>query len=973
VDTSEAHGESFREVATMLPVHSRVWGPVVGLILLNPFQSSQAAGVGEVVPGIVILRFTGRANPPPKELQLVPARVGISSIDQVLAKVPSAQLDPFLRIRQSNPSPARETLERTYILRFAQAVNPTDVVGLLLPFSEFEEVRVETYARAQFFGTKQHIPPDDRFPQQWNLHSLQDDRQDIDAPEAWEIERGDPSIIIAITDSGTLVNHPPYFTMNSDIERIWNPLEDVGTQHALSWADINEDDPDDDGREDNVIGTNFAFPPEFPSHADSAYWSATPANTLFGPDPFYYSHGLMVESVAASKEDNWDFLAGEPHSVCGVAPGCKVYHVRTSQTVDTSVPFDPDLIPLLGTPGDDAQAILHAALHADVINMSWGYDPGDLTLEQRNLLLNAVQTAAVDFDCVLVAAVGNTDQGATEVWFPARFSEVVGVGNMAKNLSLYVESVYGPQVGFVSVVAPVDEGIPAESNTICTPFPCVAEESIHVFGGTSAASPQVSGLAALIRSRFPRLNQQEVRDRIARSTEWYWGTTTTDTMKFGSGKVNAYRALTEWGSISANTIWDPSNTRDGKYYLSGDLTIEPGVTLTIKPGVVVKVAPDHKQTLPDGNRVHISVKGSLVINATAQSPVIFESFTDSPPTKSDWSGIQFETGSNGTLKNVVIRNAQVPIRNYAPLTISDCLIEDGVDGIQAYNDLIVRNSILQRLSASGIVWKAGNLELRNVEIRNSDYGISQSTATSTGNFLCRDSKFSHMSVKGISLSSPSSGVAIAHTEVEYSHDGIHLISQTSVAIDSCSLRGNDIGISLLVGSGALIRHCVIDSSATTGVYLVGYTDFSNSVMEVDTVRYSPTGVHFYYGSGGWIRDSRIVNNSLGLKCELNSIPVVRATRIAYGGAGVFAGEGSNPDLGHASGGTCGSGSQEGHNSIHDHSAHHVANLDPAVTVFAECNWWGGTPSPQKFYGNVDYTPHQSSDPNPSGPVENQRY
>ena len=48
-------------------------------------------------------------------------------------------------------------------------------------------------------------PDDPHFPDQWALEQATD--IDIDAPEAWDIERGDSSIIIAIIDSGIDYNH----------------------------------------------------------------------------------------------------------------------------------------------------------------------------------------------------------------------------------------------------------------------------------------------------------------------------------------------------------------------------------------------------------------------------------------------------------------------------------------------------------------------------------------------------------------------------------------------------------------------------------------------------------------------------------------------------------------------------------------------------------------------------------------------
>ena len=50
------------------------------------------------------------------------------------------------------------------------------------------------------------IPNDPLFGQLWGLNQAND--QDMDAPEAWDTELGDPSIVVVVLDIGMQVNHP---------------------------------------------------------------------------------------------------------------------------------------------------------------------------------------------------------------------------------------------------------------------------------------------------------------------------------------------------------------------------------------------------------------------------------------------------------------------------------------------------------------------------------------------------------------------------------------------------------------------------------------------------------------------------------------------------------------------------------------------------------------------------------------------
>ena len=67
--------------------------------------------------------------------------------------------------------------------------------------------------------------------------------------------------------------------------------------------------------------------------------------------------------------------------------------------------------------------------------------------------------------------------------------------------------------------------------------------------GTSMAAPAVSGLAALIKQRFPGISVGELKNHIKNTAD---GVAGNDPLKpfYGHGFVNAYRALTEGGSAS---------------------------------------------------------------------------------------------------------------------------------------------------------------------------------------------------------------------------------------------------------------------------------------------------------------------------------------------------------------------------------------------------------------------------------------
>ncbi len=1041
------------------------------------------------VDGEVIVLF--RAAHAPSSVRSTPEgpSFGVSRVDSLLG------LNGFYAARGfvDGYDVAAVPLARTFLVKCSPDVDEDSLCSSLRRLPEIQDATPNLLLRKEYGGTRTKTPPQStRFGDQWYFHDPANDPADLDAPEAWAITRGSSDVVIAIHDTGIMVDlsDPGCYELHGDLACHWT-AENVG--HPVQCFDISDidttDSPGDpDAIADNVIGYNFA--PHWPGETNQSkirFWNAVPVDWILtgtsltdeipssmncvGMSP----HGTRVASIAAGRWSNNTLeVLGD---IVGLANECPVYIVRAGGVDDVS----PARL------SDEIAALTHAAHHARVINMSWGFSTKPAGTP--DMLEVAIDFAANTKDCVLVSITHN--QGLTnKVYWPAAYSNVLAVGAINKNLTLCSYSNYKSNEAIVDVVATVENGILTDNHVACTgPFgtvPCdgCAQEEVadYSISGTSFAAPQVSGVAALIRTRFPGLTEDRVRARIKRSAEYFQVWAAADSFKFGKGKVNAYRSVTEWGSFTGSRVWKRFaagdtlvESRDGNYYISGDIVIEAGATLTIQADTV-RVAPDIRNLGSDASRVEIIVKGTLKILGTSGDPVVFESFTDSAPTELDWVGIKFQPGSKGilqhvsirnatqdvvvtrpsvsvstwdekktlyldsdlsitsdmtiatdedlyvlgtsdvivtagggvdltvngslickgvgtkkpefrsssgaprswgiltlsalssghTLHNSIIRDAQFTLRSYVPVTIDSCLIRSAVDGIQSYANVVVRNTTMHDFTGNALVWLAGNLNLKNLDVYNSAYGLHQSTATSTGTLTCRKVKFRDIDFRGIDVPSLSSGITIKQTTVRDATDGIYLAYQTSATVDSCELRANDIGISMLLSSGTSIRRCDVDSNTTAGVYLVSFT---HTTMELDTIAHSPVGVYCRTNSNPSIQTSRLLSNSTGLKCESNANPLVRTTRIQSGTNGVLSLDGSAPDLGVAAGGTCGSGAQEGLNSVQNNTGYNVANFDAEVTVNAQCNWWGGTPPASKFYGNVVYTPYRSSDPNPAGSID----
>ncbi len=100
----------------------------------------------------------------------------------------------------------------------------------------------------------------------------------------------------------------------------------------------------------------------------------------------------------------------------------------------------------------------------------------------------------------------------------------------------------------------------------------------------------------------------------------------------GTEQVSAAGPTYKSGPISSDETWNLTNS---PYIVTGDVTVDPGVTLTIDPGVEVKF---------DGV-YSIIVDGTLIANGTSTNKIKFTS-NQSSPAKGDWYTIRLRTENN---------------------------------------------------------------------------------------------------------------------------------------------------------------------------------------------------------------------------------------------------------------------------------------------------------------------------------------
>ena len=230
-------------------------------------------------------------------------------------------------------------------------------------------------------------------------------------------------------------------------------------------------------------------------------------------------HGTAVAGIIAAAAD-----PNHADGFSGVAPDARLISIRQSST-KFGAAADPSTSGF-GDVDTMARAVRMAAdLGASVINISSvACIRAGSTLDDR--ALGAALSYAVDVkNAVVVAAAGNTGSGqcpaqqadatwdsATVVVSPAWYDDyVLTVGSVNAHGEPSSFTLGGP---WVDVAAPGEGVISLSSSGDGLVNALGGQRGPIPLSGTSYAAPVVSGLAALTRSRFPKLTARQVMQRI---------------------------------------------------------------------------------------------------------------------------------------------------------------------------------------------------------------------------------------------------------------------------------------------------------------------------------------------------------------------------------------------------------------------------------------------------------------------------
>ena len=285
----------------------------------------------------------------------------------------------------------------TYLIALPKATLDA-VPDAAAKLSQFKSVL--NFSEPDFLSHKTAVPNDPQLDSQWHLENtgqtggLVD--ADIDAEQAWSIQTGNNSVVIAISDTGIDFNH-------TDLQpNIWTNPNDAP----------NSQDDDSNGYVDDVAGWNFAYADNTPIDDEG--------------------HGTFVAGVIGAVGNN-------AKGIAGVCWQCKLMPLKVLDNFGS------------GYTSDIAEGFAYAQnKEAKIINASHA-GPGSTSLKNA---VNNLQTNGV----LLVAAADN-DARNEDAWkdYPASYTNqnIICVSASDKNDHIAYFANYGPTT--VDLFAPGDD------------------------------------------------------------------------------------------------------------------------------------------------------------------------------------------------------------------------------------------------------------------------------------------------------------------------------------------------------------------------------------------------------------------------------------------------------------------------------------------------------------------------------------
>lgn len=355
-------------------------------------------------------------------------------------------------------------------------------------------------------------PNDPAYVSQWYLRSTEQDH-DIDAPEAWDLERGHANAIIGLMDTGVQFGHP-----------------DLAANIWVNEAEMNgvpSFDDDGNGYKDDFHGWDFiVYEMVYPGE-DGRYTDNAPTD--------FVGHGTHVAGIAAAALNN-------STGVSAIAGGGSGYD---------GVRIMPLRIGWLGADGRGYVAMDYAAQAIEygrqkgvtVFSCAW-------TSSYHSALAAAMNNAISD-GIIFCVAAGNSNN-STPYYLSSR-GDCIDIAATDANDIKTTSSNFGTWVD-----------ISAPGQSIYSTYSDHYTNTYAYGSGTSVASAMVTGAVGLVRSRRPEWAREEITSALLAGVDNIYDENPGFAGLLGSGRLNLHFVLLKAGDFAIVT------PNGGETWLLGD-------------------------------------------------------------------------------------------------------------------------------------------------------------------------------------------------------------------------------------------------------------------------------------------------------------------------------------------------------------------------------------------------------------------
>ncbi len=440
--------------------------------------------------------------------------------------------------------PGRPDLSGWYVVTFDPA--RTTPAGLVAAY-----LRDPAVLSAQTIGIHPvyAVPNDGNYPGQWHLNQAND--RDMDAPEAWDVETGDPTIIVGMLDTGVRYYHKDLGGSGASAS---NPTAADGNV----WLNLAEKngapgiDDDANGFVDDWVGWDFV-------NGASPCWTGEDCNGQDNDPRDFNGHGTHCAGNISALNNN-GYATASPSGGWGNG---------TQQPAGNGVSVMALRIGWSGSSGGQevgfvrmdfaASALYYAADNgARVVSCSWGSSNSggvgaavDYFVASGGLVFKAAgnsNSQTADYLCSRpdVYCVAATDSNDVKASF--------------SNYGTWVD-ISGPGVSILSSYHNHNDPTP---------------DYIATVSGTSMACPLVASTAAAVWSAQPGWSAAQVWAQVRDTADNIDAQNPAYVGRLGSGRVNLFNAVSiGGGGCSTHAECDDGDPCNGAEQCVGG-TCQPG-------------------------------------------------------------------------------------------------------------------------------------------------------------------------------------------------------------------------------------------------------------------------------------------------------------------------------------------------------------------------------------------------------------